>query len=191
MNLRKDHYRERRTHAQASSSSYSGKRVPLSFSSRVGASARSAVSASDAVSPRPGSAKHSPRGWWCARVARKGRVLNVVTRGTGHLARLASFLARRGERNAASAARRRRAQRFKELRAVAVLPTWPGAAPFRLVFSTSQPFVTYRQGGVACAASLRRHSATRISSESSKFTLCGGSLGSCVDEERSQLRELM
>lgn len=134
MNLRKDHYRERRTHAQASSSSYSGKRVPLSFSSRVGASAQSAVSASDAVSPRPGSAKHSPRGWWCARVARKGRVLNVVTRGTGHLARLASFLARRGERNAASAARRRRAQRFKELRAVAVLPTWPGAAPFRLVF---------------------------------------------------------
>jgi len=24
-----------------------------------------------------------------------------------------------------------------------------------------------------------------------KTTLCGGSLGSCVDEERSQLRELM
>ena len=167
MNLRKDHYRERRTHAQASSSSYSGKRVPLSFSSRVGASARSAVSASDAVSPRPGSATHSPRGWWCARVARKGRVLNVVTRGTGHLARLASFLARRGERNAASAARRRRAQRFKELRAVAVLPTWPGAAPFRLFFFSPHFNRSSRTDKVAwpvplrCEGTARRESRAR------------------------------
>merc|ERR1711989_145001 len=64
-----------------------------------------------------------------------------------------------GRRRFAVAAR----EWFKEFRTVVVaLPTWPGPPCTGSFFLPFQPFVTYRQGSVARAASLRRHGAAPI-----------------------------
>ena len=80
-------------------------------------------------------------------------------------------------------------------------PTWLSSARswlVRFVFIRTPLFfftyfVTNRQGCLALATPLRWRAAVLIRrvSRLDEFTLCGGSLGSCVDEERSQLRELM
>ena len=53
------------------------------------------------------------------------------------------------------------------------------------------PFVLIETTSSYAVDCLRRSAVSLVKSNQTKTTLSGGSLGSCVDEERSQLRELM
>ena len=62
------------------------------------------------------------------------------------------------------------------------------ASSFLQLLQNLLPFAIERQGSLACGRNAVRHGQKF---EPIYTTLSGGSLGSCVDEERSQLRELM
>ena len=67
-----------------------------------------------------------------------------------------------------------------------------GSRPPWLFFSFfHNPFVLIETTSSYAVDCLRRSAVSLVKSNQTKTTLSGGSLGSCVDEERSQLRELM